>query len=114
MGQLKATTSLGYQVTFEKVLYIPTLRRNLISMTRLLLGGYRIEAEGREVKIFRSGTLVMLGEVTQNLIILKFNVIVTESERVNVVSALTERIIEDIRDRWHYRLGHTSLSISTV
>ena len=65
MGQLKATTSLGCQVTFEKVLYIPTLRRNLISMTRLLLGGYRIEAEGREVQIFRSGMLLSLIHISE-------------------------------------------------
>ena len=99
IGDLEVRTSFGHQVKFTNVLCILMLRRNLISMTKLLLSGYRIEAEGREVRILKNEILVMIGELKDNLIMLKFNVVVPECERSEVISALTERIIEDVHDR---------------
>lgn len=110
IGNLETKTSLGHEVTFTKVLYIPLLRRNLVSMTELMLSGYRIEAESYEVRILRNGVLVMLGELRDNLIALKFNIIVPKNVCSEIVCALTEKVIDDTRERWHFRLGHMSLA----
>ena len=51
IGNLTVTTLVGHQITFKEILYVPMLRRNLISMMRLLVHSYQIVAKNTTVEI---------------------------------------------------------------
>jgi len=91
-------------LTFQDVLYVSTLQRNLISESLLLRAGYKIVKESNKFIIFKSNTYIGKGFVCDGLF------------RVNVVNPFDNEIFIPVAlniesyDIWYERLGHVKFN----
>lgn len=87
----------------KNVLYVPDLRKNLLSVKKLEMFGLKVVFEEGNVKILdRNGILIGLGK-RQNLYEISFKVSI--SECLNVVKSSDDEYL-----KWHKRYGHIGFS----
>src|SRR5215813_10603297 len=100
-------------LNLNNVLYIPSFRRNLISISKLLDDGYSISFNNNLVIISRNGLTISIGNSENNLYVLRplthSTLLNTEMFKVEKPKTKRQKISQDDTYLWHLRLGHISL-----
>src|SRR5215813_7771683 len=100
-------------LNLNNVLYIPSFRRNLISVSKLLDDGYSISFNNNLVIISRNRLTIYTGNSENNLYVLRplthSTLLNTEMFKVEKPKTKRQRISQDDTYLWHLRLGHISL-----
>ena len=91
-------------MSLSNVLFVPSLRRNLVSSTLLDIASLKIVQEDGKVVIMRNGNFVGKGCPSRGLIILKATV------QVNNETAVNSIYIAKCVDLCHSRLGHVNFA----
>ncbi|KAK9681844.1 hypothetical protein RND81_10G031300 [Saponaria officinalis] len=93
---------MGKTLALNNVLYVPSLRRNLVSGALLNKGGMKLVFEADKVVMSRNEDFVGKGYLSVGLFILN-----TDSVLNNNIS--TSSYIAESIDIWHGRLGHVNV-----
>lgn len=93
----------GYgKIFLNSVLYVPTIRKNLVSTSLLVKNGFKCVFVSDKVVVSKNEMYVGKGYLTEGLF--KLNVMVVDSmNRIAASSYLLES-----NDLWHIRLGHVN------
>jgi hypothetical protein len=115
IGELPLELNDGFVLKLTDVLYVPSLRRNLISVSRLDDDGFDCHFSNGKCKIIFNHKCVGLAFRQDELYLLSLfenvNAVSTENENVSSfmnVSNKRKRIHDVSSKLWHYRLGHIS------
>lgn len=103
VGIIRGTSVVNEKTTdciLKEVLYLPKLRNNLLSVTRLSKSGIEIVFRGSNVEFVKNGMIFAKGIQQSNLYILKLEI----SEKI----ACNCQSVEG--ELWHKRLGHLGSS----
>ena len=92
----------GNVLTLKDVLYVPEVRKNLVSGFVLVKKGFKIVLESDKVVVTKGGAFVGKGYVHEGLF--KLNVTVADNNKTSTSSAY----LIDSCDMWHFRLGHVN------
>lgn len=100
IGEVNLKLSSGRVLTLTKVLFVPNMRRNLISSALLMIAGFKQTLEAGKLVITKNGGYVGNAFCKGNLFVLQ---IMNESAGASAyfVSAM---------DTWHGRLGHLNVN----
>ena len=104
-GSVVLKMTSGKEVTLNNVLFVPELRKNLISGSILSKHGFKIVIESDKIVLSKSGMYVGKGYVVDGLF--KMNVIVLKE--MNKTSTSLTYMIE-YPNLWHSRLGHVNFN----
>ena len=111
MGVVRLQLSTINFLELQDVAYIPSIKRNLISIPILDRLGYSFLFGSRKVKLYRGSLLIDIGVLCGNLYILELFDFpyVYATLFVNTVSSTKHlRFNEKSSILWHKRLGHIS------
>lgn len=89
-------------VKIENVLYVPSIKGNLISVKRLADKGYTVSFCGRSCEILADGMQIAIGVVEENLCKLR-----EPNNKVCAVENSTRNCIHE----WHSVLGHRDIEV---
>ena len=113
MGDLSLELVDGFVLKLSDVLYVPSLRRNLISVSRLDDDGYDCHFGNGKCQIVYNNKCVSLTSRQDKLYLLSFydNVNAVSTENENVSSSMNatnkRKRVHDISSKlWHCHLGH--------
>lgn len=102
VGTIRMKTHNESYVTLTNVKYVPTLRKNLISLGYLESKGYTFsaKADSGELKVSQGNLVVLKGTRMGSNLYRLVGTVANDREQLNVV--------QDERNYklWHYRLGH--------
>ncbi|KAL0334036.1 UNVERIFIED_CONTAM: hypothetical protein Sangu_1559800 [Sesamum angustifolium] len=101
-GKIFLKLTSGKTLALIDVLYVPSLRRNLISGSLLNKAGLKIVLEANKVIITKNGDFVGKGYMLDGLFVLN-----TISAVSNKIASDSVYLIESI-NIWHSRLGHVN------
>ena len=104
-GSVVLKMTSGKEVTLNNVLFVPELRKNLISGSVLSKHGFKIVIESDKIVLSKSGMYVGKGYVVDGLF--KMNVLVLKE--MNKTSTSLTYMIE-YPNLWHSRLGHVNFN----
>ena len=104
VGKVLLKMTSGKFLTLTNVLYVPEIRKNLVSGSLLSKNGFRIVFESDKVILSKSGMYVGRGYATNGLF--KLNVMAL-SENNNKNESSSVYLIES-SFIWHGRLGHVN------
>ena len=102
-GRIDLRMTSGKILTLQGVLYVPTLRRNLISESSLLRAGYKIVKESNKFVISKSNIFIGKCFVCDGLF--RLNVINSSDNEISPVALNIESC-----DIWHGRLRHVNFN----
>ena len=107
MGKGKVLLKLtsGKTLSLNNVLYVPSLRRNLVSRALLNKVGLKLVFEADKIIISRGGVFVGKVYLSGGLFVL--NIV---QEIVNNASISNSAYIVDSINLWHGRLGHVKIA----
>ena len=91
-------------LSLSNVLFVPSLRRNLVSSTLLDVAGLKIVQEAGKVVIMRNGDFVGKGYRSGGLLVLNAVAQINDETTTNSVY-----IVQSV-DLWHGRLGHVNFA----
>ena len=103
---LKMTS--GKNVKLQNVLYVPDIRRNLISGTLLSVHGFKMVFESQKIVLTKAGVPIGKGYVKEGM--WKMNVMAVKPNAVidnNKASTSSVYLLES-SNLWHGRLGHVN------
>jgi hypothetical protein len=107
IGYVKIKTHDGMTRTLTDVRHVPTMFRNLISLSTLDNLGYKYFASGGVLKVSKGSLVVMKGVMKYaNLYILSGDTIIGTAAISSVVAVTSENCSDS--KLWHMRLGHMS------
>jgi len=98
-------------LTLSDVVYVPSMRRNLIFVSILDKCGFTFVFVNNEVKISRNSSLIGSGVLSDGLYLLNLDpnsIVQRQSNVCNVVGNKRGRVTESSSMLWHKRLGHIS------
>ncbi|KAL0546105.1 hypothetical protein IC582_016010 [Cucumis melo] len=101
-GKVILKLTSGKTLSLSNVLYVPSLRRNLVSGSLLNRAGLKIVLEGDKVVLTKNGDFVGKGYLSNGLFVLN-----TISMNANASSYTY--VIESV-NLWHGRLGHVNFA----
>ncbi|KAA0055836.1 ty1-copia retrotransposon protein [Cucumis melo var. makuwa] len=101
-GKVILKLTSGKTLSLSNVLYVPSLRRNLVSGSLLNRAGLKIVLEGDKVVLTKNGDFVGKGYLSNGLFVLN-----TISMNANASSSAY--LIESV-NLWHGRLGHVNFA----
>lgn len=88
-------------IKLEKVLYVPNLRGNLLSVSSIVEKGNKVYFDHDGVKIYsKDNILLCKGKINEGLFTIKFN------PRELSTNSYCFKAYENLVDLWHKRLGH--------
>ncbi|TYK04480.1 DEAD-box ATP-dependent RNA helicase 39-like [Cucumis melo var. makuwa] len=99
-GKILLKLTSGKILSLSNVLYVPSLRRNLVSGSLLNRAGLKIVLEGDKVILTKNGDFVGKGYMSDGLFVL--NTIM-----LNASTSSSAYVVEST-DMWHHRLGHVN------
>nr|BBF90152.1 polyprotein -like [Oryza rufipogon]BBF90155.1 polyprotein -like [Oryza rufipogon] len=108
VGDLPLELANGFILLLRDVFYVPSLQRNLISVSKLDFDGYDCRFGSGKCELWHNNACIGLAVLRDELYLLSL------SENVNVVSSLTKenkkrKRTPDVSSKlWHCRLGHIS------
>lgn len=98
-----------FDISINEVLYVPDLKNNLLSFSKLMDHGFTIRTDGesKTVQIWKNELLVCTGIKQNGVIVIQFklNNDVSEQER-NLAMNVTNVNADDDLLIWHARMGH--------
>ncbi|KAL2237783.1 UNVERIFIED_CONTAM: Retrovirus-related Pol polyprotein from transposon TNT 1-94 [Sesamum indicum] len=103
-GKIFLKLTSGKTLALNDVLYVPFLRRNLVSGSLLNKARLKIVLESNKVIITRNNDFVGKGYLSGGLFVLN-----TVSPAINKISCSSAYLMESV-DIWHGRLGHVNYS----
>ena len=103
-GKIFLKLTSGKTLALNDILYVPSLRRNLVSGSLLNKAGLKIVLESDKVIITRNNDFVGKGYLSGGLFVLN-----TVSPAINKISSSSAYLMKSI-DIWHGRLGHVNYS----
>lgn len=108
LGHGKVTLKLtsGKTLSLSNVLYVPTMRRNLVSGALLNKAGLKIVFEADKVVMTRGGEFVGKGYLSGGLFILN---VASSVSAINKTVCGSAYIAESL-NLWHGRLGHVNVA----
>ncbi|GJX47833.1 zinc finger, CCHC-type containing protein [Tanacetum coccineum] len=101
-GSVVLEFSLGKSITLFNVLYVPKLRKNLISDPLLNKCGYKQVYESNKYILSKCGVFVGFGYYNNGMFMLNLNKVPDDSDSVYMPSFST--VVNSLL--WHARLGH--------
>jgi hypothetical protein len=108
-GSIKATMQVGGRVLFTtitQVLHVPKMKNSLISVSKLISKGLKVEFHKDGYKVNNAhGTVVAEARREKNLYLLNVNV---RKESANVTKSSNEGAI-----LWHQRRGHLNMALQS-
>ncbi|KAM1114412.1 hypothetical protein ACFX2B_046412 [Malus domestica] len=107
IGTVKLRLDTGFTMQLDDVLYVPKMRRNLVSASKLVKQGYVFVGDDECVKFFKRGSLHGKAFQHDHLWKIQCNV---EFEDLLVLNTATKRMHASDQSfiLWHKRLGHIS------
>lgn len=99
IGSVRLKMDDGSEKILSDVRFIPTVKRNLISLGTLEKKGFTFESSDGKMKIKRGSSVVMLGERQGSLYYLCGSAVRAIKEQVNNSES-------DSLRTWHMRMGH--------
>jgi hypothetical protein len=110
IGTYRLFLDSGYHLDLFQTLYVPSISRNLISLSRLDLDGYSYNFGNKSFSLFKNTSFVGSGILSDGLYRLKLDnqfaeTILTLHHNVGIKRSLTN---ENSSYLWHKRLGHIS------
>jgi transposase InsO family protein len=108
VGDLPLELANGFMLLLRDVFYVPSLQRNLISVSKLDFDGYDCRFGSGKCELWHNNACIGLAVLRDELYLLSL------FENVNVVSSLTKenkkrKRTPDVSSKlWHCRLGHIS------
>jgi len=103
-GDVVLKMTSGKELKLTKVLYVPEIRKNLVSGSLLNKFGFKIVFESDKVVLTKNGMFVGKGYALDGMF--KLNVMVTKND-MNKASTSSAYIVES-SNVWHGRLGHVN------
>ena len=112
MGIIKLKLAIGYVLESQEVSYVPSIRRNLLSISLLDSQGYNFLFKNNKVEMYKDGKVVGSGTLCGNLYRLDLfsnglnysvNFVVAP-----IVASKRPRVNDNFSKLWHKRLGHIS------
>ncbi|KAL1223474.1 Retrovirus-related Pol polyprotein from transposon TNT 1-94 [Cardamine amara subsp. amara] len=103
IDSIKIRTHYGRFVTLNDVRHVPSMEKNLISVSLLDSRGFQYSGGGGVLKVYQGSDVILKGFMRGTLYILQGSTI---SGSVNVASAEIHK--QDMTKLWHMRLGHMS------
>ncbi|KAM1088384.1 hypothetical protein ACFX19_016501 [Malus domestica] len=102
--QLKFET--GFVLQLENVLYVPLMKRSLLSASKLVQQGIVFIGDVECIKFFKRGSLIGKAFLHDNLWKLQCSIV---NNNLHVLNTTNKRMhIDDTYMLWHKRLGHIS------
>ncbi|KAL9225479.1 hypothetical protein vseg_001396 [Gypsophila vaccaria] len=101
-GKIFLKLTSGKTLALNNILYVPSLRRNLVSGALLNKVGLKLISEANKVVMSRNGEFVGKGYLCGGLFVLN-------SDSVSNNIASTSAYITESIDVWHGRLGHVNV-----
>ena len=101
-GKVFLKFTSGKTLALNNVLYVPSLRRNMVSGSLLVRAGLKVTLEGDKVIITRNNDFVGKGYVTDGLFVLNTDSSTNESS--------ASAYIVESANMWHGRLGHLNIA----
>ncbi|KAK3002114.1 hypothetical protein RJ639_021723 [Escallonia herrerae] len=115
VGTLRLVLESGFNLDLVDTVYVPSMTRNLISVSRLDAYGYSFKFENKGFSLFLYSRVIGSGLLEGNLYKLLLNASFTESLKTMNVSDVVaktcgkrKRENENSAKLWHERLGHIS------
>jgi transposase InsO family protein len=102
IGVYHLRTRVGHTITLHDTLYAPGMRRNLISVSRLLANGFDIRFSGTRVSLRLNNLIFAWGNLISDLFILD----VEHDNAPLALSATSNEHVVSESLKWHARLGH--------
>ena len=103
-GEVFLKMTSGKELKLTKVLYVPDMRKNLISGTVLDNHGFRMVLESQKLVLSKNGMYVGKGCVKNGMV--KMNVMAIKAKEMNKISSSAYMI--ESSNLWHGRLGHVN------
>ena len=106
-GQGKVTLKMTSEknLTLNNVLYVPEIRKNLVSSSLLNKHGFRMVFEANKVVVSKSGMFVGKGYVSNG--IFKLNEMIVKTKIMKKTNASFVYVLKS-SNLWHGRLGHVN------
>ncbi len=104
-GSIKATMQVGGQLThttITQVLHVPKMKNNLISVSKLILEGLKVEFDKDGYKVNDARGVVVAQARRDNLYLLNVKV---RKDMAHIANSLKESAM-----LWHERLGHLNMA----
>jgi hypothetical protein len=105
-GSIKATMQVGGQLThttITQVLHVPKMKNNLISVSKLILEGFKVEFDKDGCKVNDArGVVVAQARRDKNLYLLNVKV---RKDMAHIAHSLEESAM-----LWHERLAHLNMA----
>ena len=107
VGDISLGLSTGHTLELRNVVYVPSMRRNLISVTALDFDGYYCFFGNRKFELFYNSCMVGSGMLSDGLY--KIDLDPNFANSINtVIGKKRSRVDENSSMLWHKRLGHIS------
>ncbi|RVW87884.1 Retrovirus-related Pol polyprotein from transposon TNT 1-94 [Vitis vinifera] len=103
-GKVILKMTSGKELTLTNVLYVPEIRKNLVSGSLLNNHGFRLVFESNKVVLSKSGMYVGKGYMSDGM--WKLNVMTIIKSNMNKAS--TSTYVLESSNLWHGRLGHVN------
>ena len=100
-GKVLLKMTSGKELTLNNVLYVPEIRKNLVSGSLLNKHGFRMVFESDKVTLSKSGMYVGMGYVSDGLFKLNVLTIINKDNKSSVYMLESSNL-------WHGRLGHVN------
>ena len=101
-GKVLLKFTSGKSLCLNNVLYVPSLRRNLVSSSLLDVAGFEVNQKAGKIVILRNGVFVGKGYRSGGLFVLN-----VAFDAANGNASSSAYIAESV-DLWHGRLGHVN------
>jgi GAG-pre-integrase domain/Integrase core domain len=113
VGTLRLILKSGFILDLDDVVYIPSMIRNLISVSRLDVCGFMFQFRNNELRLYRNSKYIGSGLLCDNLYKLCLDYSFSESLLFLNVTDVKHGIKRNREGGyssklWHYRLGHIS------
>ncbi|KAK1407693.1 hypothetical protein QVD17_39315 [Tagetes erecta] len=105
-GKVRLIFTSGKQLLLEYVLYVPGIRKNLLSGIVLNNLGFKQVIESDKFILSRHGTFVGFGYLSNGMF--KLNVNVPFANESVCVASSSNNKVDQVSNLWHARLGHVN------
>ena len=103
-GKVLLKFTSGKFLCLNNVLYVPSLRRNLVSGSLLDIAGFEVNQKAGKVVILRNGVFIGKGYRSGGLYVLNI-----APNNANEKASSSSYIAKSV-DLWHSRLGHVNFA----